>query len=285
MRNEKITLPPRYVEKGVKNGNFIPSLTTYIIDNSEKIDIHRKRPLILICPGGGYTWKSPREAEPVALKMLALGFHAAVLDYSVAPMDFPAAFLDLCEAVHCVRSHADAWNIDPEKIIVLGFSAGGHLAASLGVWWNTGLCQKYIPLTPQQIKPDALCLCYPVITSGEFCHAGSIKSLLGDLADDDTMRDFVSLEKHVTSDVPPVFMWHTDSDTSVPLENSLYFACALRKHHVPLEYHVFTPGEHGLSLATEETSSIIDGKPGRLQKECALWPELFATWVKRMCVL
>lgn len=281
MKYEKIDLPPRYYEKGVKNGNFLPSLATYIIDNSEKIDINRKRPLVLICPGGGYTWKSPREAEPVALKMLSLGFHVAILDYSVAPMDFPAAFLDLCEAVNCVRSNADLWNVDSKKIIVLGFSAGGHLAASLGVWWNSGLCQKYLPLSSEQIKPDALCLCYPVITSNEFCHKGSIESVLGTQVKDEKMRSFVSLENQVTSDVPPVFMWHTDKDESVPLENSLEFVCALRKNHVPLEYHVFARGVHGLSLATEETASVSQsGKIERLQKECAVWPELFAAWVK-----
>ena len=281
MKYEKINLVPRYYEKGIKNGNFIASLTAYIIDNSEKIDISRKRPLVLICPGGGYTWKSPREAEPVALKMLSLGFHAAVLDYSVAPMDFPAAFLDLCEAVSCVRSNAEVWNVNPNKIIVLGFSAGGHLAASLGVWWNSGLCQKYLPLSPEQIKPDALCLCYPVITSNEFRHDGSIKSLLGSQSDDKKMQEFVSLEKQVTKDVPPVFMWHTDKDESVPLENSLSFVLALRKNHVPLEYHVFALGEHGLSLATEETAFFsAEKKVCRLQKECSVWPELFAAWVR-----
>lgn len=273
MKHERFELKVRY---GLENGGFIPSVTTYIIENSCAIDEKRRRPLILICPGGGYAYKSPREAESVAIKMNALGFHAAVLDYSVAPMEFPAAFLDLCEAMNFVRCHADEWNVDSDRIIVLGFSAGGHLAASLGVFWKSSLCRKYLPLESSQIRPDGLCLCYPVITAGKNCHGGSIKNVLGGQALDREMRDFVSLEKHVSSEVPPVFMWHTDEDQSVPLENSLEFALALRKNAVPLEYHVFRQGRHGLSLATEETASC----PEQVSRECSVWPELFAEWVK-----
>lgn len=275
MKHEKITLPVRYTSKGINNGGFSPSLTTYIISNDEKIDSNRLRPLVVICPGGGYSWKSPREAEPVALRFNALGFHSCVLDYSVAPMDYPAALLDLCEAMNCIRNHANEWNVDSNQIIVCGFSAGGHLAASLGVLWNTDFIQKYIPLDSKMIKPNALCLCYPVITSGEYRHDNSIKNLLGKNADEKAMRDFVSLEKAVNDDVPPTFMWHTYEDESVPLENSLLLCVALRKHHIPLEYHMFLKGVHGLSLATEETAS----NPPRIQKECSVWPELFAAWV------
>ena len=116
MKHERFELKVRY---GLENGGFIPSVTTYIIENSCAIDEKRRRPLILICPGGGYAYKSPREAESVAIKMNALGFHAAVLDYSVAPMEFPAAFLDLCEAMNFVRCHADEWNVLSECIFCL----------------------------------------------------------------------------------------------------------------------------------------------------------------------
>lgn len=275
MRHEKIGLPVQYREKGVRNNGFTPDLTTYILDNYAEFSEGRKRPLVLICPGGGYEMLSEREAEPVAVRMNAMGFHAAVLRYSLKPMDFPAALLDLCEAVRCVRKNAARWNADESRIIVAGFSAGGHLAASLGVYWNSGLIKEYLPYSPDEIRPDALLLAYPVIKAGENSHEGSIVNVLGGA--DRYSADDVSLEKHVSPAVPPVFMWHTEEDGCVPLENSLLFALALRRHNIPFEYHVFTKGGHGLSLATGETA-WSDGNG--VQKNCAVWSELFRSWTE-----
>ena len=112
---------------------FTPTLTTYILDNYDEFSALRKRPAVIICPGGGYARLSNRETEAIAIKMNTLGFHALVLRYSVAPMDFPAALLDAAEAMYYTRSHCKEWNIDENKIILCGFSAGGHLAASVGV--------------------------------------------------------------------------------------------------------------------------------------------------------
>ena len=275
MKHEKIELKPLYREKGIKNNDFTPYVTTYILDNYDEYCAERKRPVIVICPGGGYEMLSTREAEAVALKMNSLGFHAVVVWYSLKPMEFPASLLDLCMAVKLVRDKAREWNIDTNSIIVAGFSAGGHLAASLGVYWNTPLIQKYLPYTKEQVKPDGLLLCYPVITTGEYAHQGSIENVLGS-AKEYTQKD-VQLETLVTENVPPVFMWHTDEDGCVPLENSLRFACALRSAKVPLEYHVFRRGGHGLSLATEETSWP---NGAGIQKECAVWPLLFSAWME-----
>ena len=273
MINETIPLPVTYRDKGIKNNNFQPLLTTYILSNHAEIKKLARRPLVLICPGGAYRYTSFRESEPVAVRMNALGFHAAVLQYSCAPMDFPAAFLDLCQAAACVRAHADSWGVDTDRIIICGFSAGGHLAACLGVWWNTGLVQQYISCTPQQIRPDALLLCYPVITSGPFAHEESIRNVTG-MAEQ--LYAKVSLETQVTPDTPPAFIWHTAEDKSVPVQNSLSFVQALAQQNIPFEYHVFTKGRHGLSLASEQTAN----EPSHLQAECAVWPELFAAWVK-----
>lgn len=277
MLHETISLPVRYLDKGVKNNCAKPSLTMYILDNYEEFSAERKRPLVLICPGGGYEFLSDREAEPVAIKMNALGFHAAVLRYSLAPMDFPAALLDLCEAVALCRSRAAEWNVDTEKIVVAGFSAGGHLAASLGVYWNSPLIQKYLPLSASDVRPNALMLGYPVIKSGDFSHESSIKNVLGG-ATEFTEAD-VSLERLVSKDTPRTFMWHTNEDNCVPLENSLEFAHALRRASVPFEYHIFEKGGHGLSLATKETawSNGVGDEP-----TCATWPELFARFIVDM---
>lgn len=272
----------------MENNGFQPTLSTYIIDNSPEIDSERKRPLVLICPGGGYAFTSDREAEPVALKMNSFGFHSCVLRYSTAPMDFPASLLDLCEAMYYVRSHAKKWNVDSDRIVVAGFSAGGHLAASLGVYWNAPFIQKYSPhCTSDCIKPNALLLSYPVITAEEFAHKGSIvnclggsKNIVGTFVPDayNDPNSQLSLEKLVNEHVPPTFLWHTHADEAVPVENSLLFASALRKNKIPFELHIFSQGVHGLGLATEETAR--PNSPDLVQADCAKWPELFASWAK-----
>lgn len=274
-----VSLPVQYREKGVDNNGFQPELKIYALSNSEEIDIKRVRPVILICAGGAYRFRSFREQEAVAIKMNAFGFHAALLEYSIAPMDFPAAFLDLCEAMKYLRTHASEYNMDADKIAVMGFSAGGNLAASLGVWWSGDLMKKYLPYSEEDIKPNALCLCYPVITSGDFTsHSGSINHLLGKQKDDAEMRKSVSLENQVTEKVPPTFIWHTQTDPQVPVENSLLFATSLRKNKVPFEMHIFANGRHGLSLATEETKK--KSEDGYVEPCCQIWPELFYTWIK-----
>jgi acetyl esterase/lipase len=279
MLHETIELPVNYRGK-LENNNFVPYIKTYILDNFEEFSEGRKRPLVLICPGGAYEMLSTREGEAVALKMNSLGFHAVTLWYSLKPMEFPASLLDLCEAMNCVRSHAEEWNVDPDRIIVAGFSAGGHLAASLGVYWNRELLKEYIPYSKEVLKPNALLLSYPVITAGEFAHKGSIENVLG-CTKKYSVKD-VQLEELVTENVPPVFMWHTYEDGCVPLENSMLFAQACRKNNVPVEYHVFRRGGHGLSLATKETTWNNGTNSAGIQKECQIWPELFAAWMESL---
>ena len=221
---QKIELPLLYKEAGLKNNDFKPYLKTYILENFEEFSKDRKRPLVLICPGGGYEMLSEREGEAIAIQMNALGFHACVLYYSLKPMEFPVALLDLAQAMRCVRANAKEWNVEEDKIVVAGFSAGGHLAASLGVYWDSPLIQKYLPCSKEEIKPNGLLLSYPVITTGEFAHKDSIKNVLGSTKN--FSEEDVALEKHVTASVPPVFMWHTNEDGCVPPENSFAFAIA-----------------------------------------------------------
>jgi acetyl esterase/lipase len=262
----------------IKHEQETATLLTYILDNSPKIDPNRKRPMIVICPGGGYVHTSDREGEPVAIRLNAMGYHACVLKYSVKPAVFPAALCQLARVIEMIREYKDEWNVDPNKIIVMGFSAGGHLTASLGVFWNKEYLTELLSVNKDQIKPNGLILSYPVITSGEYAHRGSFQALLGHQSEDEEMLNLLSLEKQVTSETPPTFLWHTNSDIAVPVENSFLFAEALLKNKVPLEMHIYPQGVHGLSLGTEETKAIDNELT--LQPEVANWIEMAGRWVK-----
>ena len=166
-------------------------LITYIQDTYPEVDIP-SRPLVLICPGGAYAYTSPREGEAFAMQFLSMGFHAAVLKYSCAPAVYPTALTELASAIKLIREKADEWHVD--KVIVLGCSAGGHLAASMGVFWQEAFLAEAVGLKAEEneiLRPDGMILCYPVITSGEFAHRGSMDNLLGAAR----CMDATSLEK------------------------------------------------------------------------------------------
>lgn len=218
-------------------------METYIIE--DPLDENRKRPLVVVCPGGGYRFCSKREAECIALNFNAAGYHAVVLYYSVGDM-FPSALEDLSNAVVKVRENGPEWNVDEEKIIVCGFSAGGHLAASLGVFWNSEVKRK-----DGLNKPNGMILCYPVITAGDKSHADSIYVLS---RGDKKIMDKVSLENQVNEDCPPAFLWHTYTDELVPVENSIYMINSLTEKKIPFEVHIYPKGHHGLSLANRQVA-------------------------------
>ncbi len=236
-------------------------------DGSLKIE---KRPLILICPGGGYERTSFREGEPIALHFLSRGYHACVLRYSAAPIHFPTQMLEVGQAFQVIGEHADEWNVDMERIVVQGSSAGGHLAACYGAFWNQGKAED--------MKPKGIMLSYPVITSDPaYAHIGSFENLLGE--DYEAYKERLSIEKQVTKDMPPCFIWHTLKDDTVPVENSLMFVTALHKAGISAELHIFPEGEHGLSLA----SKIVERADGRgVQEECAQWIHLADRWLERL---
>lgn len=252
-------------------------LITYIQDHYQEIKIE-SRPLVLICPGGAYAYTSPREGEAFAMQFLAMGYHAAVLKYSCAPAVFPTSLTELASAMLLIRQNAEEWHVDPDKIIVLGCSAGGHLAASLATLWDEDFLAEALKLEKSNhklLKPDGLILCYPVITSGEFAHRGSFENLLGEREKE--LGGELSLEARVSEKVPPVFIWHTYTDGSVPVENSLLFVNALRKAGVSTEFHMYPCGGHGLGLANRLTRA---GDGSAVQEECTSWIPLVRTWME-----
>lgn len=253
------------------------SLTGYVIDNSKEVDPLRVRPTVLVVPGGGYAMTSDREAEPIALQILSFGFNAFVLRYSCAPSRYPVALVQAAESVRLIRKNSQEWNVDPEHVAVLGFSAGGHVAASLATMWNKPVLTSLFE--SKEIRPDALGLGYAVLTSGKFAHRDSFTNLLGpqDQANEKLLRE-VSLEFQVDSQTPPTFLWHTMTDDLVPVENSTIFALALKDHGVPAEVHLYPQGGHGLSLGTAETA--VPSGYG-IEKGVQSWVHLFEQWLNR----
>lgn len=254
-------------------------LVTYLQEDSDSIGIET-RPLILICPGGGYAYTSDREAEPIALAFLAMGYHAAILRYSCAPARYPVALTELAYSIKLLRDHAAEWHINPDQIAVQGCSAGGHLAASLGMFWDEAFLAEAAGLDAsesERLRPNGMILCYPVITSGEYAHRGSFESLLGEREAE--LGEKMSLEKQVSDRTPQAFIWGTFEDGSVPMENSLLLVSAMRKHNIPVEYHLYPKGCHGLALANHLTATS-DGRS--IQEECTSWVGLAATWLKQI---
>ena len=205
----------------------------------------KQRPLVLVVPGGGYNHVSPREGDPVALQFAAAGYHTAVLTYSVGEgAQNYRPLRQLNEALALLRQNAGEWHILPDKIAVCGFSAGGHLALSGAVLAVPGL--------PDPPRPNAVILGYPVITAGQYAHRGSFVQLAGE---DPAAQQAFSLEDKITPRTPPVFVWHTMEDETVPVENTLLLLNALHKAGVPCEAHLFEKGCHGTSISTPEVDA------------------------------
>ncbi len=228
--------------------DYTPQLTAYIPNNNLDIPLNKKRPAVIIFPGGAYRFTFDGEAEPIALQFTASGIAAFVMRYSCAPARFPQA---LCEGLWCikyVRQIAGEYGIDEKNISVLGFSAGGHLAASVGTLWEQpGVWKRYLPEADSLLlRPDKLVLCYPVINA-ELCGVdhGTYMNLLGEHKDDRELQKLNSLDQQVTEHTPPVFIWQTFEDASVPVKNSLLFAQTAVERGVITELHIYPHGKHG----------------------------------------
>ena len=261
-------------EVDIQVGENIAKLVLMPIDGSLDGAPLAPQPAVLVIPGGAYAFVSQREGAPVARRFNALGFHCFVLIYSVAPARFPTQLWQAARAMAYIRENAKEFNVDPDRVFTCGFSAGGHLAASLGAFWNSDVIREG-GLAPEQCRPNGQILCYPVITSDKACtHIGSYENLLG--TSDQAAWDAVSPEKLVCADTPPTFLFHTADDETVPVANSIRMAEALAKQGVPFETHIFKSAFHGLSLGNETTAIV----PEQIRPACACWPELAAAFVR-----
>lgn len=245
---------------------FIPTLDLYPLDPA--LVAGKPRGAVLVLPGGGYGGRAAHEGINIAQRFNAAGLHAFVCQYRVSPNRHPAPLLDAARALRLIRHHAAAWGVDPAHIAVCGFSAGGHLCGSLGTHYDEAVQPVPDAIDALSARPDALILSYPVLSSGPFAHRGSFNNLLG-ANPDPAMLDYMSLENQVNAQTPPSFLWSTADDGAVPVENSLLFAMALRKHRVPLELHVYPTGSHGLGLAPQFPA-------------IATWMDLCVTWLYGM---
>jgi len=240
----------------------IPTLTPYFPPKDKMTGA-----AIVICPGGGYAHLADHEGRPVAEWLNTLGVTAFVLKYRLGPRyHHPAPMQDAARAIRIVRARAAEWGLDPQRIGILGFSAGGHLASTAGTHFDAGK-----PDTPDVIerassKPNLMILIYPVITMRNMTHAGSKKNLLGDQPSPELVA-LLSNEEQVTRETPPTFLVHTMNDSAVPVENSLLFVSALRKAGVPFEFHLYERGPHGFGLG---------GKDPIL----TTWPDRCADWLR-----
>ena len=287
------------------------SLTTYVLDDSKEMLTGKARPAVLICPGGAYMGCSDREGEPVALRFAAMGYHAFVLRYSTyfqgmeevfdfsSPIEprehcrYPMPKREIGKSMLIIREHAREWLVNPEKIAICGFSAGGHNCGMFGVNWHRPVITDYLGCEAKDIRPAAMILGYMLSdyvymkenTMGDPMAAGlfsaSNTAFLGTSDASDELLHQVSPARQVSDKTPPAFIWATAADSLVPAKHSLLMANALADAGIPYEIHIFEGGDHGLALATQATSSAST----ELDREAKGWIDLADAWLMKRFAL
>lgn len=253
-------------------------LTTYINDIKGNA-----RDTMLVIPGGGYTNVClDREGEMVALAYLAKGYNAFVLNYSVKEnAKFPRSLCDASLGMSYIRAHAEEYNVNPDRIFVVGFSAGGHLAGSLGLMWDLPEIYEVTGIPFGSNRPNGMVLGYPVVSGKRFAsHAGSFQRLHGKSDPSDEELELYSLENHVNPETAtPMFAFHTATDQAVPVASPLLLALEYAKKKMPFELHVFPKGPHGSALANDATSQ---GSANMVIPELQAWVDLSHRWIQSL---
>ncbi len=285
------------------------TLTTYVLDDSPEMLKGKKRPAVIVCPGGAYLGCSDREGEPVAMRFAAMGYHAFVLRYSVYSenkggfmmaannepeakpwLNHPAPMRDIACAMLEIRKYADEWLVDMDNVAICGFSAGVHNCAMYSVYWDKPVMSEPFGVDNALLKPAAAILAYPVIDyvfmkgliekmegfGKELFHMCNFAFAGAAMPDDDKLTE-ISPNYHVSEKTPPMFIWATAGDNLVPVQNSTIMATALGNAGIPFELHVFEKGDHGLSLSDQSTSSTV----GQIDDDAAKWIPLCQEWLKK----
>jgi acetyl esterase/lipase len=247
----------------------VPTLTPFLAPKEKATGA-----AVVICPGGGYGHLADHEGRPVAEWLNTIGVTAFVLKYRLGPRyHHPVMLQDAARAVRLVRARAAEWGLDPARVGILGFSAGGHLASTAGTHFDAGKSDAADPVERVSSRPDVMILVYPVITMRERTHAGSKKNLLGDNPTPELVA-LLSNEEQVTKETPPAFLVHTMTDATVPVENTLMFVAALRRAGVPFELHLYERGPHGFGLGTARQDKPADPVLSTWPAHCADWLRL-----------
>ncbi len=262
-------------------------LDAYIIENSKEYDDGKLRPAMLVLPGGGYQFTSDREAQFVALAYLAKGYNAFILRYSVKTL-MTQILLEAAKSIAFIRDNAAEWHIDANRVAVVGFSAGGHLASCMATLWNRKEMSELTGLPNEKIKPNAAILSYavllapiPHVENDESGHKQVMEMMYRTMSgkDDYTPADIqkYSADLQVDCDTSPSFLWTTAEDTTVLPIHSIKYAAAMLEHNRPCELHMYTRGNHGLSLANENTA----GHPDMVQPHVQNWLDMSVTWLEK----
>jgi len=267
------------------------SFDTYLLHNSQEYNVNKKRPLVIVCPGGGYIFTSDREAEPIALKFNSIGLHSVVLWYTVYDKvkNTPEhALLELAKTIKYVREQADEWYVDPDNIMVCGFSAGGHLALQMATRWNDPWLGKQLNTSNELLKVNLAISCYPSVFAKAFPEEDTgFAAALVDQPNTANERFFgvknpteVDVEKYnivnyIDENTPPMFIWHTYEDDLVDVSNALVLVTKLREKKIPFELHIFEKGEHGLALCDRTTAR----KASHHNSHVIRWFDLCVGWL------
>lgn len=288
------------------------SLTCYIVEDSPELLDGKIRPAILICPGGGYFTCSDREAEPVALRFAAMGYHAFVLRYSVylegepgipdfsmrlndkPELQYPTPMLEIGKAIRLIHERAGEWLVDVKRIALCGFSAGGHNTAMFATQWHTPIITEALGGTSDMYRPAALILGYPLtdmVYMDETVNTrdamkvsyfdGMNEAYIGIARPERVLLEEISPARNVTEHMPPTYLWATAGDTLVPVQHSLRMAHALADQKIPFELHIFEAGEHGLVLADQSSARALS----ETSPDAAKWVSLAAAWLEKRLAL
>ena len=258
--------------------NADPILEIYLpyYNMSEMKRDDKKRPSLVICPGGGYGGCSQREAEPIATNFLSEGMNVFVLTYSCAPKKFPTQIREVAAVMELIYKNQDNWNCDIKKISIMGFSAGGHLAAHYSTMYD---CKEVRQVFPNSKAVNGSVLCYPVITALENnCHSTSFENLVGHYPLSEQEMNYFCADRCVKENTPPAFIWHTAEDKTVPVISSILYATALSKYKIPFELQIYPKGCHGLATADKLTCDDVTEDV----EYCHKWIPAVKDWLKYM---